>query len=320
MMPAVLHLRRRHIAAQAFTLIELLVVVAIIALLVSILLPSLVRAREQTRSVACSTNMRQIALGMATYEFDFRRLPPTESSLKASGKSAQVGMTWQGRRSGINLNSDPNPACRKDDFTMNVPTKGVIFKHVRDPKVYVCPGDRPGLATDTITGGGGNGRISYSMNAYIGEKTLETLSAFTWVQDYTATSDIRDPRTGDAIPADRAKIGAGMRVVWPTAKTLLLVEEHPYWKINSVTTNPSGWSANAGYGDGNFNSGDRIVTRHFAGTGGNAAKGRSNMAYLDGHVDGRLLIWTTSAQWLYFEARQPFLDGDPNMTAFMKRR
>lgn len=54
--------------AKAFTLIELLTVVAIISLLISILLPSLGRAREQAKAVHCAARLKDFANGAAAYE------------------------------------------------------------------------------------------------------------------------------------------------------------------------------------------------------------------------------------------------------------
>jgi len=64
--------------ADGFTLIELLVVIAIIALLMGILLPSLARAREQARKVACLSNLRQMGVALQAYLIDSEyRLPPS---------------------------------------------------------------------------------------------------------------------------------------------------------------------------------------------------------------------------------------------------
>lgn len=70
-------LARTHMpwAARGFTLIELLVVISIIALLISILLPALGKARAAARTMVCSTQLRAITQGMIQYSLDDGRLP-----------------------------------------------------------------------------------------------------------------------------------------------------------------------------------------------------------------------------------------------------
>ena len=61
-----------------FTLIELLVVVAIIALLVSILLPSLNKAREQAKAAVCGSTLRSFGQASAVYETDYESFVPCD--------------------------------------------------------------------------------------------------------------------------------------------------------------------------------------------------------------------------------------------------
>jgi prepilin-type N-terminal cleavage/methylation domain-containing protein len=63
---------QRRFLSPGFTLIELLVVISIIAILVSILLPALAKARQATQLSQSLSNLRQITIGMNLYAADFK--------------------------------------------------------------------------------------------------------------------------------------------------------------------------------------------------------------------------------------------------------
>jgi prepilin-type N-terminal cleavage/methylation domain-containing protein/prepilin-type processing-associated H-X9-DG protein len=67
-------IRTRH--PQGFTLIEMLVCLAIIALLVSLLMPAIQQARESARLLHCKNNLKQFGLAFQNYESTYDRLPP----------------------------------------------------------------------------------------------------------------------------------------------------------------------------------------------------------------------------------------------------
>ncbi len=107
-------MKTSHGKSAAFTLIELLVVIAILALLVSILLPSLARARTMAKIVKAHAELRGLTLALEMYSQDNdEQLPPTR--LSCSSRTAYelpielMPYLPRGRRNDVDIVEMPDP-------------------------------------------------------------------------------------------------------------------------------------------------------------------------------------------------------------------
>lgn len=125
---------------KAFTLIELLVVVAIIALLISILLPSLSRARELSKRTVCSSNLRGIGQAMYIYAQDGDKFPVTSGY-----KPISTCTWWAGAYRSTIPSTTGIPSVTADLWVM-------IRANNTTPKQFICPStaDQPDPAQDQL--------------------------------------------------------------------------------------------------------------------------------------------------------------------------
>lgn len=145
-------------AARGFTLIELLVVLAIVALLISIMLPALGRARESGQSVVCLANTRSIATAMAMYaDEDRNEMFPTARmpSMSMGGNPpAPFQMSW------IYLLA---PYLGADQALPADPSNEDIARFVGRMSVCQCPSDHSENWESTMM----PRLASYGINAYL---------------------------------------------------------------------------------------------------------------------------------------------------------
>jgi prepilin-type N-terminal cleavage/methylation domain-containing protein len=130
---------------SGFTLIELLVVVAIIALLIAILLPSLGKAREQARTTLCLSRINQLGKAFMGYADDFYEVFPFTSTLHESRTQGPNAIeTWlanwsQGPTDAIKIVAYSPQDVWGDEITKLVPRTGTLFPYTRFENLYRCP-------------------------------------------------------------------------------------------------------------------------------------------------------------------------------------
>lgn len=132
---------RSTITRRGFTLIELLVVVAIIALLISILLPTLGNARESAKRGVCGQNLRGLTNACKTYAFDNREWWPTVTVYRGMPNNNQIVYRAMGGTSG--LPRDEASENKNDPTGLEVSPSRALWLLVQSgqltPKNLICP-------------------------------------------------------------------------------------------------------------------------------------------------------------------------------------
>jgi prepilin-type N-terminal cleavage/methylation domain-containing protein len=139
---------------KGFTLVELLVVISIIAILLAVLIPSLQKARELAKRTICSTQVKQIGVGMAGYAMMYDdKMPWSGGVTSVNGKyvpddtkdesTPHFALIWRTNHSGNDLQyQDDSLACVCGTMGKARPMRlACLFaaKLIQDGKIFYCP-------------------------------------------------------------------------------------------------------------------------------------------------------------------------------------
>jgi prepilin-type N-terminal cleavage/methylation domain-containing protein len=155
-----------QVPRQGFTLIELLVVIAIIAILASLLLPALAKAKTKAQGIKCMSNGKQLMLAWNLYSGD-----NNDRICRTAGLDSLVTTISKTKNYPLNQwcmgTMDRYPDCTNTVLIMD----SLLYKFVNNIEVYRCPADVSTVGKGgklNYFGGGGIPRArSMSMNAWM---------------------------------------------------------------------------------------------------------------------------------------------------------
>ena len=138
--------------ASGFTLIDVLVSIAVIAVLIGLLIPSLSSVNETARRVICQSNVRQIGIGLIHYANDYKGQLPVSRYIASANNPARSSSSPEKMvtvRVGI---------AESENAMSNWDGLGLLFAtdYIPAPKIFYCPshrGDHPYSAYATGWGG-----------------------------------------------------------------------------------------------------------------------------------------------------------------------
>ena len=134
-------MRIKAMSRRAFTLIELLVVVSIIALLASLLLPGLTKAKQRTQAIGCMNNVKQLQLASLLYAGDNSDyLPPNYPDAFLPERPNPSWVVGYMIYEAFGIYNNPGQSTNVNNLLTN--RTGSIGPYSRSALIYKCPGDR----------------------------------------------------------------------------------------------------------------------------------------------------------------------------------